>query len=666
MRRSDTFLEVEVNRMNWDDHIELWHRANVRILDIRRKTMRFGETLRAYRLPASGFLYTTRGGARIGLDGTEYLTERFHILHGGKGMCLDIEPLGELLEYDLILYKATLPDPHRREIQSLLERENPFSIQYGFVPGHPLVLYDRVKQMELYWRQSAALEKLQARGILYQFIYELLRQLQAQNISAVKPDIVSQVRRYIDERYTDPLTLDDLAQLFNYSARNLSRLFKQRTGYSLIDYTIRLRMDQAQAMLVGTEAAIQEIAEQVGYKDRMYFNRIFKKHVGISPGRYRESGQSRTDRPIPLSRSSIVPAAALRYTRTDNHYQYKRSREGELSMYRSAKPSLAAVMLLCVALLLGACQTASTNGGSQTPANSISGPTAAENGSAQTQNGSVVNGTETVTYAAVNGEVQIPKNPQRIVAVAGAYVGHLLALGIQPVGAGGEAFDNNYINGQLGEVENIGEDASLEKILELEPDLIIVWNEPEYIANLSKIAPTVAIDYGTPVREQMREFGKMTGREAQAEAWIAAWDRKIDEYKPEITAALADKTVSVFDASSAKEVYAYGNLGRAGDILYREFQLKAPPIIQKEAIDSGQGWARLSLEMLPEYAGDYIFISGWTGNADPEAVFEGPIWDNLPAVKNNRVFRNDGRGFVYSDPLSLEAQLEFVVDSLLP
>ncbi|WP_230986721.1 ABC transporter substrate-binding protein [Cohnella fermenti] len=258
----------------------------------------------------------------------------------------------------------------------------------------------------------------------------------------------------------------------------------------------------------------------------------------------------------------------------------------------------------------------------------------------------------------------MPRNPRRIVAVAGAYVGHLLALGIEPVGAGGEAFDNDYLQGKLDGVENIGEDVPLEKIVELNPDLIIIWNDQEAISSLSKIAPTVAIDYGTPMREQLLEFGKMTGREAQAEAWIAAWDKQIAENKPSVEAAVGDRTVSIFDESSAKEFYAYGAFGRGGDIIYGEFHLKAPPIIQKEAIDSGKGWAQLSLELLPEYAGDYIFISGWTGNENPEVVFEGPIWEGLPAVQNNRVFRNDGRGFVYSDPVSLEAQLKFVVDSL--
>jgi iron complex transport system substrate-binding protein len=106
----------------------------------------------------------------------------------------------------------------------------------------------------------------------------------------------------------------------------------------------------------------------------------------------------------------------------------------------------------------------------------------------------------------------------------------------------------------------------------------------------------------------------------------------------------------------------HGNIIR--DIIYGEFGLKAPPIIQKEAIDSGQGWAKLSLELLPEYAGDYIFISGWTGEENAAPVFEGSIWDSLPAVQNNRVYHEDSRGFVFSDPISLEAQLEFVVDSL--
>ncbi|UOK62368.1 ABC transporter substrate-binding protein [Paenibacillus sp. OVF10] len=247
--------------------------------------------------------------------------------------------------------------------------------------------------------------------------------------------------------------------------------------------------------------------------------------------------------------------------------------------------------------------------------------------------------------------------------VAGAFTGHLLALGLKPVGTGDESF-NSYTEGKLDDVVNIGNDVPYEKIMELQPDLIVVWNDPETIEKLSKIAPTVAVEYGIPLREQLMDFGKMTGREEQAKAWIAEWDAKIAEYKPLVEQAVGDRTVSIFDTGSAKEFYAYGSFGRGGDIIYGEFGLKAPPIIQKEAIDSGKGWAKLSLELLPQYAGDYIFISGWTGDESGDSVFEGPIWDNLPAVQNNHVYREESRGFVFSDPISLEAQLKFVVDSL--
>ncbi len=53
-----------------------------------------------------------------------------------------------------------------------------------------------------------------------------------------------------------------------------------------------------------------------------------------------------------------------------------------------------------------------------------------------------------------------------------------------------------------------------------------------------------------------------------------------------------------------------------------------------------------------------------TGDESGDSVFEGPIWDNLPAVQNNHVYREESCGFVFSDPISLEAQLKFVVDSL--
>ena len=76
-------------------------------------------------------------------------------------------------------------------------------------------------------------------------------------------------------------------------------------------------------------------------------------------------------------------------------------------------------------------------------------------------------------------------------------------------------------------------------------------------------SPTITVEYGKlPVREQLLEFGKITGREDQAKAWIAEWDQKIAGYKPKVEAAVGDKTVSILQPYS-KGIYAFGhNYGR--------------------------------------------------------------------------------------------------------
>ncbi|WP_238807680.1 hypothetical protein [Paenibacillus sp. EKM212P] len=129
--------------MKLNDHILLWNHVFIQVMDVRHKKIEEGEELRTYLLPASAFLYTVRGNARVRLDNSIHRVERFHVLHGGKGMCLSILA-EEVLEYYIILYKATLALPSRKEIAQLLEKENPFQNQYAFAPHYPLPLYEPI------------------------------------------------------------------------------------------------------------------------------------------------------------------------------------------------------------------------------------------------------------------------------------------------------------------------------------------------------------------------------------------------------------------------------------------------------------------------------------------------------------------------------------------
>lgn len=127
----------------------------------------------------------------------------------------------------------------------------------------------------------------------------------------------------------------------------------------------------------------------------------------------------------------------------------------------------------------------------------------------------------------------------------------------------------------------------------------------------------------------------MFGKEEVAEQWIANWNRKIAEYQPLIQEKVGNKTIAILGVGE-KEIYAYGDkFGRGGEIMYGEFGLKAPELIQKEAIDLKGGWVSFSLERLPEFAGDYIFVED---NADFEKSTSGVLWKDLPAIKKITVY----------------------------
>ncbi|WP_245700102.1 ABC transporter substrate-binding protein [Paenibacillus glacialis] len=128
---------------------------------------------------------------------------------------------------------------------------------------------------------------------------------------------------------------------------------------------------------------------------------------------------------------------------------------------------------------------------------------------------------KTRTVKTVNGDIEIPANPKRI--VVGDYLPTLLVLGEKPVGAGEQDLANVHIQDQITGIESTGE-SSMEKILELQPDLIIsADSEPSTFDKLSKIAPTVIIPYSTysDTYEEVRAIGEMLGKDKEAEnGWL--------------------------------------------------------------------------------------------------------------------------------------------------
>lgn len=94
---------------------------------------------------------------------------------------------------------------------------------------------------------------------------------------------------YVEQHYQENLSMGDVCKSLLISESYLTKLFKENTDYSFIDYLTNYRIKKACELLKNPTMKIYSIAEQVGYKDQRYFSVLFKKIVGVTPKQFRET-----------------------------------------------------------------------------------------------------------------------------------------------------------------------------------------------------------------------------------------------------------------------------------------------------------------------------------------------------------------------------------------
>lgn len=130
-------------------------------------------------------------------------------------------------------------------------------------------------------------------AILYELAEEgNYRRLSSSSFASLKPTVdsrrVQKVQDYINLRYKEDIRLSDLAALVGMTPTAFSRFFKLRTGRSISEYVIDIRLGHATRQLVDSTTSVAEICYECGFNNVSNFNRIFKKKKGASPKMFRE------------------------------------------------------------------------------------------------------------------------------------------------------------------------------------------------------------------------------------------------------------------------------------------------------------------------------------------------------------------------------------------
>ncbi|MFF2093208.1 ABC transporter substrate-binding protein [Paenibacillus sp. NPDC058174] len=268
------------------------------------------------------------------------------------------------------------------------------------------------------------------------------------------------------------------------------------------------------------------------------------------------------------------------------------------------------------------------------------------------------------TYKTDKGDIQIPVKPQRI--VTDYYGGELLSVGAKVVGVEPTTFDNPFLKDMLKDAKEVGAPINAEKALDLKPDLIVVMYDESYEA-LSKIAPTLHIPYGTTsnISEAVKLFGDIVGAPEKADEFLANFDKKAAEGREKLKGIIDENaTFGLYELTEKGELWVFGdNAGRGGQAVYNALGLKMPA-----KISADKATTQLSLEVLPEYAADYMFLTTYDPEKKGEEIEKlknSPVWKNLDASKNNTIFYNDFDTFYRYDPIAITGQIDMIVDMLI-
>lgn len=320
---------------------------------------------------------------------------------------------------------------------------------------------------------------------------------------------------------------------------------------------------------------------------------------------------------------------------------------------RGTAAAMIAMLLLVMVVASGCGASASGGDGGANPA-AAPGETAPAPAQTNGANeGEANGGSETAaasepirTIEHAMGRTDVAGTPVKAVTLFQGATDAALALGVQPVGAV-EAWIEQpwylYIRDKMDGVTNLGSEnqPNLEAITALKPDVIIAskTRHEKIYEQLSAIAPTVMTEEVHIWRESLALTAEALNKQEEEKAFLEAWDRKVAEFKEKMGDRLANTEVAVVDfrADHVRIVYT----GFAALVLD---ELGIPrPDNQK-----GESWGvkLTTKENIPQMNADVIFDQTSLGRDDGRmdlraSWMEHPLWKNLRAVQNDKVFEVD-------------------------
>lgn len=189
------------------------------------------------------------------------------------------------------LTEGTLAQSPLRQAKNLFIGTVTIVGKFGAIPGG-LDIEHTYQLIDTYVQECEQLQTLEEiKSLQFNMIMDFTSRVQQAKLPDNISNEIQSAIGFINLHLTKPLSVDEIAEHIGRSRAYLSDRFRKETGKSVGEYITELKMREAKILLRHTDKTLSEISNYLNFSSQSYFQNVFKKQYGITPGEYRNKKQ---------------------------------------------------------------------------------------------------------------------------------------------------------------------------------------------------------------------------------------------------------------------------------------------------------------------------------------------------------------------------------------
>ncbi len=237
-------------------------------------------------LPHHELIYICSGTGTIKINNRKYSLKKGMLLYICPGEPHSIEIDTKFPSHFLTVH-FSYTNVNFNDGKWKIEKETPRLVRYSTLElNDPYQVEELFQKLVDCWIQKLPSYEFTAKIMLQQLLLLTSNSLNTTSRNFATSLKVEKIIQYMHGNVSGKITVPELSALVSMTPAYMSRTFKDATGYTIIEYFNKLKIDKSKELLIEGNRKVKEVAQELGFADEFYFSRMFKRLEGITPSEF--------------------------------------------------------------------------------------------------------------------------------------------------------------------------------------------------------------------------------------------------------------------------------------------------------------------------------------------------------------------------------------------